>query len=201
MTVARYGAVLIGASAGGTSALKAILAPLPSNFPVPILVVQHVHPLQKSASLVHVTHNPALIIKDADQNESLQAGHVYFAPPNYHLLVEEDRTLSLSIDPKVNFTRPAVDVLFESAVDAFGALPLVGIVLSGANNDGAAGLRYLKQRGGLSIVQDPASAEVSYMPQAAIQAAHPAHILPPEKIGALLVRLFFAPSEVTDERI
>ncbi|HEX2556963.1 MAG TPA: chemotaxis protein CheB, partial [Nitrososphaera sp.] len=126
--------------------------------------------------------------KDADEKEAIRPGFVYFAPPNYHLLVESDHTFSLSIDPKVHFTRPSVDVLFESAADAYGAR-LIGIILSGANQDGAAGLRYIKQRGGLTIVQDPADAEVSYMPRSAIEVAHPDHVLTASGICKFLSEL------------
>jgi two-component system chemotaxis response regulator CheB len=176
MITAGYAAIVIGASAGGTHALQQILPRLPADFPLPIMIAQHLHPLQDGAAIIHYSGGSALIIKDADEKEAIRPGFVYFAPPNYHLLVENDRTFSLSIDPKVNYTRPSVDVLFESAADAYGPA-LIGIVLSGANQDGAAGLGYIKQRGGLTVVQAPPDAEVSYMPQAAIQATKPQHIL------------------------
>jgi two-component system chemotaxis response regulator CheB len=187
-TGAGYGAVVIGASAGGTKALQQILPRLPGNFPLPISIAQHLHPQQEGAAIIHYSGGSALTVKDADEKETLRSGFVYFAPPNYHLLIETDHTFSLSIDPKVNFTRPSVDVLFESAADAYGA-QLIGIVLSGANQDGAAGLRYIKQRGGLTIVQAPADAEVGYMPQAAIAAAHPEQILTASSITDFLIEL------------
>ncbi len=184
----KYQAVVIGASAGGTVALQKILSALPVNFPLPIVVAQHLHPLQDGAAIIYYAGGSALTVKDADEKESVRAGFVYFAPPNYHLLIEDDRTFSLSIDSKVHFTRPSVDVLFESAADAYGA-GLIGIVLSGANQDGAAGLLRIKQRGGLIIAQDPQDAEVSYMPNAAIEIANPDHILKAEEMPAFLVRL------------
>lgn len=174
--MAGYAAVVIGASAGGTTALQQILPYLPASFPLPIIIAQHLHPLQRGVAIVHSNGGSVLMVKDADEKEAIRPGFVYFAPPNYHLLVEADHTFGLSIDPKVNFTRPSVDVLFESAADVYGA-KLVGIILSGANHDGAAGLRYIKQRGGLTIVQDPADAEVGYMPRCAIEAAHPDYVL------------------------
>jgi two-component system chemotaxis response regulator CheB len=183
-----YEAVVIGASAGGTQALQQILPRLPAQFPFPIIIAQHLHPLQDGAAVIHYNGGCALTVKDADEKEAIRPGFVYFAPPNYHLLIETEHTFSLSIDPKVHFTRPSVDVLFESAADAYGA-KLIGIVLSGANQDGAAGLRCIQRRGGLTIVQDPAEAEVGYMPRAAIEAAAPKYILSPAAIGALLIEL------------
>jgi len=183
-----YAAVVIGASAGGTNALQQILPCLPVNFSIPVIIAQHLHPLQDGAAIIHYSGGSGLTVKDADEKESIRPGFVYFAPPNYHLLVEADRTFSLSIDPKVNFTRPSVDVLFESAADVYG-VGLIGIVLSGANQDGAAGLSYIKQRGGLAIVQDPGDAESSYMPGAAIKAAHPDHILAAGEICRFLIEL------------
>lgn len=184
----KYQAVVIGASAGGTAALQKILPFLPATFPLPIVVAQHLHPLQDGAAIIHYAGGSALNVKDADEKESVRAGFVYFAPPNYHLLIEDDRTFSLSIDSKVHFTRPSVDVLFESAADAYGA-SLIGIVLSGANQDGAEGLLRIKQRGGLTIAQDPQDAEISYMPKAAIETARPDHILSAAAICKFLSEL------------
>jgi two-component system chemotaxis response regulator CheB len=184
----KYQAVVIGASAGGTAALQKILPFLPANFPLPVIIAQHLHPLQDGAAIIHYAGGSALAVKDADEKEAIRAGFVYFAPPNYHLLVEDDRTFSLSVDAKVHFTRPSVDVLFESAADAYDA-GLIGIVLSGANQDGAEGLLRIKQRGGLTIAQDPQDAEISYMPKSAIEIANPDYILAADAISKLLVEL------------
>lgn len=186
--MAAYQAIVMGASAGGTAALQKILPSLPAKFPLPIIIAQHLHPLQEGAAIIHYAGGSALIVKDADEKESIRAGFVYFAPPNYHLLIEDDHTFSLSVDAKVHFTRPSVDVLFESAADAYGA-GLIGIILSGANQDGAAGLRYIKQRGGLTVVQSPQDAEVNYMPNYSIEAADPDYILPAIEVPKLLVEL------------
>ncbi len=183
-----YQAVVIGASAGGSTALMNILPQLPANFPIPIIVAQHLHPLQDGPAVLYRAQGCALTLKEAEEKEAALPGFVYFAPPNYHLLVEDDHTFSLSVDAKVNFTRPSIDVLFQSAADAYG-VTLIGVVLSGANQDGAAGLNIIKQRGGLAIVQDPATSEISYMPRAAIEAASPDYILSPLEIGAKLVHL------------
>jgi two-component system chemotaxis response regulator CheB len=179
---------VIGASAGGTAALQKILPFLPVDFPLPIIIAQHLHPLQDGAAIIHYAGGSALTVKDADEKEAIRVGFVYFAPPNYHLLVEDDFTFSLSIDAKVHFTRPSVDVLFESAADAYGP-GLIGIILSGANQDGAAGLLRIKQRGGLTVVQNPQDAEVSYMPNAAIEVVRPDHVLPADEICKLLIDL------------
>ena len=109
--------------------------------------------------------------------EAIKPANVYFAPPNYHLLINDDKTFSLSIDDKVNYARPSIDVLFESAVDVYAPW-LVGVILTGANNDGAQGLRLIKERGGLAIVQDPQTAESAYMPKAALEATQVDYVLP-----------------------
>jgi two-component system chemotaxis response regulator CheB len=183
-----YQVVVIGASAGGSSALLQILPALPANYPLPIVIVQHLHPLQESTALLYRGSGSALTLKEADEKDVLQSGFVYFAPPNYHLLIEDDKTISLSIDPKINYTRPSIDVLFESAVDAFGS-GVIGVLLSGANQDGANGLLRIKLRGGMTIVQDPEEAEVGYMPKSAIDLVKPTHILKAVEIAPLLSKL------------
>jgi len=160
----------------------------PADYLLPIIVVQHLHPTQKNTLLVHLDNLCPMIVKEADEKEAIQPGHIYFAPPNYHLLVERDRTFALSIDERVNYSRPSIDVLFESAVDVYG-FGVIGVILTGANNDGAAGLQTIKARGGLTFVQDPETAEVPYMPQAAIAASRVDHILPLRAIGELLLNI------------
>ncbi len=186
-----YRAIVIGASAGGPAALAQVLAQLPADYALPVLVVQHVHPQQESVTLVYPPGCCALQLKEADEKEPIQSGFVYFAPPNYHLLVEDDYTLALSTDERVNYARPSIDVLFESAAHVFGP-SLVGIILSGANQDGAAGLGAVKRRGGLAIVQDPATAEVPQMPNAALAATPVDYVLSPEAIGRLLSGIVIA---------
>jgi two-component system chemotaxis response regulator CheB len=184
----KYRAVVVGASAGGTTALQKILPFLPAQFPMPVIIAQHLHPLQDGAAIVYYSGGSALTVKDADEKEQIRPGFVYFAPPNYHLLIEDDFTFSLSVDEKVHFTRPSIDVLFESAADAYGAA-LIGVILSGANEDGAAGLLCIKKRGGLTIVQDLKDAEITYMPKAAMETANPDHVLTAEGIRNFLVEL------------
>lgn len=182
-----YEAVVIGASAGGSAALAQLLPRLPAAFPLAVVVVRHLHPLQTGLPFPYQTRDWALPLKEADEKEPIRPGWIYFAPPNYHLLIESDRTFALSIDERVNYVRPSIDVLFESAADVYG-VHLVGVILSGANQDGAAGLRRIKERGGLTVVQDPATAEISLMPQAALALTRIDHVLPPAEIGALLAR-------------
>lgn len=183
-----YQAVVIGASAGGLRALRQVLSALPEEFPLPILAVQHLHPDSGAYLAKILDEHCALSVKQADEKESLEAGVVYLAPPNYHLLVEENCTLSLSTDARVNFSRPSVDVLFETAVYAYRE-HLIGIILTGANSDGSYGVKRIKQYGGYVIVQDPKTAEAHSMPSAAIAAAQVDKILPLEQIGPYLLQL------------
>lgn len=187
--MAKYDVVVIGASAGGSEALMQILPGLPATFPVPVVIVQHLHPLQEGTAMLYRGSGCSLTLKEANDKEALRTGFVYFAPPNYHLLIEDDKTFSLSVDPRVHFTRPAIDVMFDSAVDAFGQA-IVGIVLSGANQDGAQGLARIERRGGVAVVQEPQDAQVSYMPGAAIQATRSPHILKANQIAGFLKQLF-----------
>lgn len=183
-----YQIIVMGGSAGSTTALIELLPVFPASYPLPIVVVQHLHPLQEGYFAERFAERCALTIKEADDKEALKAGTIYFAPPNYHLLIEDDKTFSLSIDEKVNYSRPSIDVLFESAVDAYAPW-LVGVILTGANNDGAQGLRLIKEKGGLTIVQDPRTAESSYMPKAAIEATSVDYVLPLHDVGRLLLKL------------
>ncbi|MBN1659504.1 MAG: chemotaxis protein CheB [Anaerolineae bacterium] len=183
--IAGHQVVVIGVSAGGMAVLSELLPAFPATYSLPIVVVQHLHPLQDRSFIQHFDHQSALTVKEADEKESIEAGHVYIAPPNYHLLIENDRTFSLSVDEKVNYARPAIDVLFESAADVYGD-GVIGVILTGANDDGARGLRSIKARGGLAIVQDPETAEAPAMPQAAIAATHVDHVLALPEIARLL---------------
>ncbi len=192
-----YDAIVIGVSFGGLQALLSLLPSLGADFPVPIMVVQH-HAAQADDFLArHLDSLCQLQVKMAEEKEMAQAGVVYLAPANYHLLVEDNQSLSLSVDEKVNFARPAIDVLFESAADAYGAR-LVGVVLTGANNDGSKGLRCIKEYGGLAVVQDPQTAEAPSMPEAALAACEVDHVVPLAEIGAFLNTLLMG--KIKDER-
>jgi two-component system chemotaxis response regulator CheB len=135
-----YQAVVIGGSAGSTTVLTHLLPLFPADYSLPIVIAQHLHPWQDDSFAERFVGRCALKVKVANEKEPVKAGSIYFAPANYHLLIEDDRTFALSIDAKVNYSRPSIDVLFESAVDVY-APGLVGVILTGANNDGARGLR------------------------------------------------------------
>jgi two-component system chemotaxis response regulator CheB len=184
----RIDAVVVGASAGGVEALMSLLPALPIDFPVPVLVVLHL-PRQTPSSLIEIfTPKCRIAVAEAEDKTPVRGGTVFFAPPDYHLLVDRGPTLALSTDELVNYSRPSIDVLFESAADCYGER-LAGIILTGANGDGAAGLAAVGQAGGVTIVQQPAGAYASAMPAAAIARAHPEHVLPLIDIAGLLLQL------------
>ena len=180
-----YRAVVIGASAGGLAAMSAILGSLKSTFCIPVLLVQHISPNVESYLVGHFHNRSLLRVKEAEDKEPIRRGDMIIAPPNYHMMVESDGCIALSIDPPVNYSRPSVDVLFETAADYFGR-ELIGIVLTGANSDGAEGLKKIKQLGGLTVVQSLGSAEAMAMPEAAIEAVDVDHILSLDEIGPFL---------------
>ncbi len=171
-----YRAIAIGSSAGGLNALKMLLPALPSGFPVPLFIVQHISPLSDNYMARFLNDISNIEVKEADEKEEIKPATAYIAPPNYHLLIEEDFTLALSVEEKVNYSRPSIDVTFETAAYAYGS-GLVGIILTGANSDGAEGLLKIKELGGYTIVQKPEDAECDVMPAAAIKHAEPHEIL------------------------
>jgi two-component system, chemotaxis family, protein-glutamate methylesterase/glutaminase len=178
--------VVVGASFGGFDALKVMLGGLPESLPLPLAVVQHQgSPGAGLAALLQ--RYTALVVVDAEDKDDLRPGVVYLAPPGYHLLAERG-SLALSIDPPVVHARPSVDVLFESAADAYGPA-VIGVVLTGTGRDGAAGLARIKDRGGRAIVQEPSTAIRSEMPAAALASAVVDWILPLERIAAQLIEL------------
>ena len=176
MSPALVQAIAIGASAGAVQALLRILPALPADFAIPLLIVVHV-PSDRSNALVSLFAAKCRIaVREAEDKEPILPGTAYFAPSDYHLLVEAGHSLALSTDEPVNHSRPAIDVLLESAADAYGPA-LAGIVLTGANHDGAAGLKAVADAGGLAIVQDPADAQVPTMPEAALAACPSARVM------------------------
>jgi two-component system chemotaxis response regulator CheB len=163
----RPAVLAVGASAGALDALRDLLPPLPREFPVPIVVVVHVPPDRESGLPAVLARECRLAVVEAEDKMPLLAGQVAFAPPDYHLLIEAHGALALSADPPVQFSRPSIDVCFESAAAAFGPRAF-GILLSGANADGARGLAAIARAGGLTWVQSPTSARVRTMPEAAL---------------------------------
>ena len=180
-------AVVIGASAGALDALMKILPALPATFPLPVMVVVHVPPDRDSILPQLFKQRSPLTFREAGDKEPIQPAHVYFAPPDYHLLVERSGVLSLSSDEPELFSRPSINVLFESAADVYGK-GLIGIVLTGANEDGARGLRAIIDAGGTGLVQNPGSAQVATMPAAAITYCPEAHVMTLEDITAYLIK-------------
>lgn len=192
MTHAEVRAIVIGASAGALDALSAILPTLPAGFALPVMIVVHVPPDRDSVLAELFQAKCRVTVKEAEDKEPIVGGTVYFAPPGYHLLIEADKTLALSSDDPVLFSRPSIDVLFESAADAYGS-EVLGIILTGANQDGAEGLRAIAQSGGAALVQAPCEALASFMPEAAIQAVPDAIVMPLEQIAARLQSLRVQP--------
>jgi two-component system chemotaxis response regulator CheB len=181
------GIVVIGTSWGGLQALSEIVSGLPGDFPLPICIVQH-RSKDSDALLVNLLQDlTTLCVRDAEDKEPLCAGRIYIAPPDYHMLVEPDY-ISLTVDSPVRFSRPSIDVLFRSASDTFGA-STIGVVLTGANEDGAAGLARIVARGGKGIVQDPSTAESPVMPTSAVRAVPGARVVPLSEVSSELVKL------------
>ncbi|MDB5869971.1 MAG: CheB methylesterase [Polaromonas sp.] len=181
-------AVVIGASAGGVSALLALLTGLPASFRLPVVVVLHLPEDRQSLLAEIFQHRTLMAVREAADKESIAPATLYFAPPGYHLSIEIDKSFSLSCEAPVHFSRPSIDVLMESAADAYGAR-LCGIVLTGANADGAVGLAKIGQQGGLTVVQSPAEAEMATMPEAAIRQCQPNLILDLKDIRSLLLKM------------
>jgi len=177
--------VVLGVSAGGMRALDKLLPKLEPGFSFPLVIVQHLHPTQGDYLFDYYNEQCSYLIKEAEDKESLLPGVVYFAPANYHLLIDEDHTLTLSTDEKIRFSRPSIDVLFESAVGA--CFPcLTAVLLTGANNDGTIGMQKVKNAGGRTMAQSPETAEFSIMPQSAIKAGVINHVLSLEEIAEVL---------------
>jgi two-component system, chemotaxis family, protein-glutamate methylesterase/glutaminase len=181
----QYELVVVGSSWGGLHALQAILRDLPADFAAPMVIAQHRSARSDDTLLpMLLDATTALTVRDAEDKAALTPGLVLIAPPDYHLLVEQG-TVALSCDAPVAFSRPSIDVLFESAADAYGDR-VVGVVLTGANADGATGLSAIRRSGGLALVQDPATAERSEMPAAALRAVPDAHVVALDEVGAQL---------------
>ncbi|MGA8135057.1 MULTISPECIES: chemotaxis protein CheB [Pseudomonas] len=184
----RVEAVVVGASAGGVEALMTVLGSLTTRFSLPIVTVLHMPDGHRSQLAEVFGRRLALPVKEADDKESIVPGTLYFAAPGYHLSIEQDRSFSFSREERVHYSRPSIDYLFASAADAYGSR-LMGILLTGANQDGAAGLVQIQRQGGLTVVQDPNDARVATMPEAALALHQPDYLLSLQGIGRLLVEL------------
>lgn len=178
-------AVVIGASAGGVQALQVLLGSLPASFPAAIAVVLHLPPDRPSALAALLAAGCALPVSEAIDKQPMRPGTVLVAPPDYHLLVEADHCVALSVDEPLLYSRPAIDPLFESAAMAYGR-DLLGIVLTGASRDGSAGLAAVRRQGGQAWVEAPSTAIVSTMPAAALAHAGADVVAPLSELGARL---------------
>ena len=180
--------IVIGCSWGGLTALRTVLGGLPADLAAAVVGLQHRAPHAEALGLARgLARYCAMPIRLVEDKDPIQPATVYLGPPDYHLLIEPG-SFALSIDAHVQYSRPSIDVLFDSAADAYGA-EVVGVILTGANADGAAGLRAIRDRGGYGIVQDPAEAERAAMPRAAIEAGAADAILPLDEIAPALVGL------------
>lgn len=189
--------VAIVASAGGLYALETILADLPKDFPAPIAIVQHLSPQGPGLLPGILNRRTQLTVKQAVAGVRLQAGHVYIAPPDQHLLLTPSGIITLAHTERVNFSRPSADVLLESVAESFRQRA-VAVILTGKGRDGAIGIQRIKQLGGMTIAQDQATAEFFSMPQAAIQTLAVDFVLPLVEIAPMLVNMVWNKEKVND---
>jgi two-component system chemotaxis response regulator CheB len=187
MKAVGYEIVVVGTSWGGLAALRALVAGLPRDFPLPLAVIQHRHKDSDRLLSTLLQERTSLTVCEVEDKQPVLPGFLFIAPPDYHLLVEQGH-FSLSIDAPVRYSRPSIDVAFTSAADSYGP-GVVGVVLTGANADGAEGLARIAERGGLAVVQSPATAESATMPRAALEAVPSAKVLPIPAITDLLATL------------
>lgn len=186
--IPKYEAIVVGVSAGGLQALSQIFKKLPADYPIPVIVVQHRSKDERTLLEEVLQEKVNLKIKQADEKEKIVSKCVYFAPPDYHLLIERNHTFSLSFDPLINYSRPSIDVLFETAAVVYQQA-LLGIILTGANSDGAHGIKMIRRYGGTTIAQDPRTASYAAMPEAAIKTGSIQHIFDLRQIEDFLTTL------------
>jgi len=172
--------IVVGTSMGGTEALQGLFSSLDADFPVPVVVVLHRGANSDYSLVQYLQDFCPLRIREPEDKEKIVSGWVYLAPADYHLMVEDD-CFSLSTDPRVNYARPSIDVLFDSASEFYGEA-CIGVIMTGASSDGARGLASIKRHGGFTIVQDPKTAKVPTMPEAAIKCQMPDKICAVEQI-------------------
>jgi two-component system chemotaxis response regulator CheB len=182
-----YELVVIGTSWGGLHALRRVLGGLPANFDLPVVVVQHRHRDSDHLLVSLLQDHTALKVNEIEDKTPLEPGGVYVAPAEYHVLVEIGQ-LQLSTEEPVRFSRPSIDVMFESAADAYGSRT-IGVIMTGANDDGARGLRRIADRGGAAIVEDPESAESAIMPRAALKLVPDARVVAVDAMAELITTM------------
>ncbi|HEY4733004.1 MAG TPA: chemotaxis protein CheB [Gemmatimonadaceae bacterium] len=182
-----YALVVLGTSWGGLSAMTALFAALPQDFPIPIVTVQHRSKDSDRLLPQLLQDKTGLTVCEVEDKDALEAGKVYVAPANYHVMIERGY-LSLTTEEPVRFSRPSIDVLFDSAADTYGP-DTIGVILTGANEDGSRGLANIVRRGGRALVQDPKSAEIPVMPEAALRAVPAAEKLTLDAMARRLIEL------------
>jgi two-component system chemotaxis response regulator CheB len=180
--------VIMGGSLGGFQAVEKVLKPLPADYGLPLLLVLHIANCPHSSTAELLDRSVDLQVKEAEDKQPITAGHVYLAPPGYHLLLERNGTLALDAGERENYVRPSINALFETAAWAWGSRA-IAVLLSGSNTDGADGLRQVHKHGGMTIAQDPSTAEAAIMPQSAITLGVVDRVLSPEDIGSVLADL------------
>lgn len=180
--------LVIGGSAGSLQVILALLAAIGEDFPMPVLIVLHRNGGFESSLEDLFSSRTRLPIREVEEKDPLRAGTVYLCPADYHVLLEKDHSFSLDYSERVHFSRPSIDVTFRSAADIFGP-GLICLLLSGGNADGAEGMQYAKERGGLTVVQEPATADVPYMPQQVINRMKVDFIVPTDEIPAFVRQL------------
>jgi two-component system chemotaxis response regulator CheB len=191
-----YDLLVIGASLGGLRALMELLALLPADFPLPIAIAQHRHSDSDDRLAGFLRRYSKLMVREAEDKQPIVAGSIYLAPADYHLLIEQG-SLALSTEAPVLSARPSIDVLFQTAADAY-ASRVVGLILTGASDDGARGLARIHERGGLALVQDPLTAESAVMPLAAIAAVPASQVLPLDEIAPFLIRVCYSQGRIKE---
>ncbi|MDF1655324.1 MAG: chemotaxis protein CheB [Coxiellaceae bacterium] len=184
----QHSALAIGVSAGGLQALSCILPSLRENFPLPVFVVQHLSDDPESYLHTHLAHNCHQPVIEPEDKEKIIPGTIYVAPPGYHMEIDDVNTIALSFDPRVNFSRPSIDLLFKSAADIYRG-GLICVILTGANSDGAKGIQCAKSLGAVTIAQDPLTAEMATMPQSAIDTKCVDMILPLDDVAKKINQL------------
>jgi two-component system, chemotaxis family, protein-glutamate methylesterase/glutaminase len=187
VTTALYEIAVVGTSWGGLAALRELVAALPKDLTMPIVLIQHRHKHSDNALPRFLQDRTELRVCEVEDKAPIESGSIYVAPADYHLLVEREY-FTLSVEEPIRYSRPSIDLTFSSAADTFGA-KVIGVVLTGANADGAEGLRRIAERGGVALVQEPVTAESPTMPNAALKAVPKARVMTIGAIGALLGEL------------
>ncbi len=193
---APFEVVAIGSSAGGVEALHLVLSVIPADFPAAILIVQHMDPRHKSLLAMLLGRHCKLPVRQAEEGEPIVGGTVYIAQPDMHMIVR-DRHIAMTDTKHVHFSRPSIDVLFESVANVYGDRA-IGVILSGSGSDGANGIREIKAKGGTTVVQDPSRAVQPSMPQAARGTGCVDFTLPLEDMGMGIVKLVMPNAEVSE---